>query len=58
MRLDCANRSFLAFMGISLLLGAYVLCGAVGGVLVPLLLARVSHGGLAGLLSDGASLLP
>jgi Zn-dependent protease with chaperone function len=56
MRLDRANRSFLAFMGLALLLGAYVLCGAVGGVLVPLLLARVSHDGLAGLLSDGASL--
>jgi Zn-dependent protease with chaperone function len=58
MRLDSANRSFLAFMGLALLLGAYVLCGAVGGVIVPLLLARVSHGGLAGLLRDGALLLP
>jgi Zn-dependent protease with chaperone function len=58
MRLDSANRSFLAFTGVALLLGAYVLCGAVGGVLVPLLLARVSNGGLAGLLGDGGSLLP
>jgi Zn-dependent protease with chaperone function len=58
MRLDSANRSFLAFMGVALMLGAYVLCGAVGGVLVPLLFARVSHSGLAGLLSDGALLLP
>jgi Zn-dependent protease with chaperone function len=57
MRLDSANRSFLALMGVAVLVGAYVLCGAVGGVLVPLLLARVSHGGLAGLLSDGV-LLP
>ena len=58
MRLDSANRSFLAFMGVALLLGAYVLCGAMGGVLVPLLLARVSHDGLAGLPDDGASWLP
>ncbi len=57
MRLDSANRSFLAFMGVALPLGAYVLCGAMGGVLVPLLLVRVSHGGLAGLLGDGASSL-
>jgi Zn-dependent protease with chaperone function len=56
MRLDSANRSFLVFMGLALLLGAYVLCGAVGGVLVPLVLTRVSREGLAGLLSDGASL--
>ena len=57
MRLDSANRSFLAFVVLSLLLGAYVLCGAVGAVLVPLLLARVSHGGLSGLLGNGASSL-
>jgi Zn-dependent protease with chaperone function len=54
-KLDSANRSFLAFMGVALLLGASVLCGAVGGVLVPLILARVSHAGPAGLL--GASSL-
>ena len=30
MRLDSANRSFLALMSVALLLGAYVLCGAVG----------------------------
>jgi Zn-dependent protease with chaperone function len=45
MRLDRANRDFLAFMGIALLFGAFVLCGALGGVLVPLILARVSQGG-------------
>ena len=55
MRLDRANRSFLAFMGIALLLAALVLCGALGGVLVPLILARVSRGELAGL--SGTSLL-
>jgi Zn-dependent protease with chaperone function len=57
MRLDQANRSFLAFVGITLLLGATVLCGVVSGVLVPLSLARVSHGGLARLWGDRASLL-
>ena len=45
MRLDSANRSFLAFVVLALLLGACVLCGAVGAVLAPLLLERVSHGG-------------
>jgi Zn-dependent protease with chaperone function len=53
---DSANRSFLAFMGVALLLGAYALCGIVGGVLIPLVQARISHGGLAGLLHDDASL--
>ncbi len=58
MRLDSANRSFLALMGLALLLGMYVLCGAVGSVLVPLLVARVSHDGLSGLWHSGDSLLP
>ncbi len=57
MRLDRANRSFLVFVGVALLFGATVLCGAIGGVLVPLSLARVSHGGLLGLWNDRASLL-
>jgi Zn-dependent protease with chaperone function len=47
MSLDSANRSFLAFMSIALLLGAYVLCGALGAVLVPRFLARASDPGLA-----------
>jgi Zn-dependent protease with chaperone function len=54
--MDSANRSFLTLMTLTLLLGMYVLCGAVGSVLVPLLLARVSQDGLAGLPSG--SLLP
>ncbi len=57
MRLDQANRSFLAFVSVALLFGATVLCGAIGGVLVPLSLARMSHGGLLGLWNDRASLL-
>ncbi len=58
MRLDSANRSFLALMSLALLLGMYVLCGAVGSVLVPLVLARISHEGIAGLLDSGGSMLP
>lgn len=58
MRLDSANRSFLALMSFALLLGMYVLCGAVGSVLVPLVMARVSHDGIAGLLDSGGSMLP
>jgi hypothetical protein len=49
MRLDSANRSFLALMSLALLLGMYVLCGAVGSVLVPLVAARISQDGAAGL---------
>jgi Zn-dependent protease with chaperone function len=56
--LDSANRSFLALMGVALLLGMYVLCGAVGSVLVPLVLVRVSHDGLGGLVAGGDSLFP
>jgi Zn-dependent protease with chaperone function len=58
MRLDSANRSFLALMSLALLLGMYVLCGAVGSVLVPLVMVRISHEGIAGLLDSGGSLLP
>jgi Zn-dependent protease with chaperone function len=57
MSLDSANRSFLAFMGIALLLGAYALCGALGAVLVPQLVARASDRGLAGVLDDDALLV-
>jgi Zn-dependent protease with chaperone function len=57
MRLDRANRSFLVFVGVALLFAATVLCGALGGVLVPLSLARISHGGLAGLWDERGSLL-
>ena len=58
MRLDSANRSFLALMVLALLLGMYVLCGAVGSVLVSLVLAQISHEGIAGLLDSGGSMLP
>jgi Zn-dependent protease with chaperone function len=57
MRLDRANRSFLAFMGVAVLFGATVLCGAIGGVLLPMSLARISDGGLLELWRDRGSLL-
>ncbi len=57
MSLDRANRSFLAFVAVALLFVATVLCGAIGGVLVPLSLARLSHGGLPELWRDRGSLL-
>jgi beta-lactamase regulating signal transducer with metallopeptidase domain len=41
--LDRANRSFLAFVGIALLAGAIVFCGAVGAVLLPLIFAPRSQ---------------
>lgn len=57
MRLDQANRSFLVFAGVALLFAVTVLCGALGEVLVPLSLARISHGGLAGLWGERGALL-
>jgi hypothetical protein len=56
-RLDSANRSFAALVIFSLLLGVYVLCGAIGCVLVPLLIARLSDHGLSGLVGHGQDLL-
>jgi beta-lactamase regulating signal transducer with metallopeptidase domain len=57
-RLDRANRSFLIVVAVSLSLGALLLCGALGGVLVPLALARAAQGRLFDLSHDGLSLLP
>ena len=58
MRLNSANRSFLALTGVALLGGMYVLWGAVGSVLAPLAFARISHRGLGGLAGSGDSLVP
>jgi beta-lactamase regulating signal transducer with metallopeptidase domain len=46
MRLDSANRTFLAFLLLSSLLGAYLICGVVAGVLVPILITHLSRDGL------------
>jgi Zn-dependent protease with chaperone function len=51
MRLDSANRSFLYLTGVALALGAVVICGALGGVLEPLLLRRLSREGAVGFLN-------
>jgi Zn-dependent protease with chaperone function len=53
--LDSANRSFLAGAALGVLFGAFVLCGALGAVLVPLVRSRVTHDGLAGLTHDGVA---
>jgi putative ABC transport system permease protein len=58
MGLDSANRNFTALVISSLLLGVYVLCGAVGCVLVPLIVSRVSDHGVSGLVEGGHNLLP
>jgi hypothetical protein len=58
MQLDSANRNFTALVISSLLLGMYVLCGAVGCVLVPLIVSRVSHHGVSGLVEGAHNLLP
>jgi Zn-dependent protease with chaperone function len=57
MRLDSANRSFAALVISSLLLGVYVLCGAVGCVLVPLIVSRVSHHGVGSLANGRHNLI-
>ena len=46
MRPDRATRGFLTLLAVALLVGALVLCGALGGVLIPLLLSRLSGEGL------------
>jgi len=55
MRPDRATRGFLVLLAVAVLVGAIVFCGALGGVLVPLLLSRLSGGGL-GALADTAVL--
>jgi len=56
--MDSANRSFVVLVGVSLLLGMYVLCGAIGSVLMPLVFARAAHGGIGAPLSSADPLLP
>lgn len=46
MRPDRATRGFLALLALGLSVGALVLCGALGGVLMPLLISRLSGGGI------------
>ncbi len=55
MKFDAPNRSFLAIVSVTLLLAAYVLCGAFGNVLAPPSAEPVSRRGLAA-LPDGGGL--
>jgi hypothetical protein len=49
MRPDRATRGFLTLLAVAVLVGALVVCGAFGGVLIPLLLSRFSGDGLGAL---------
>lgn len=53
MRVDSANRSFVALFGASLMAGMFILCGAVGCVLVGLVVAEVASDGLGSLSGGG-----
>jgi Zn-dependent protease with chaperone function len=55
MKLDTANRSFLALVATAVVPATYVLCGAFGSVLVPLAAGRMPRDGFAGLLDGGDS---
>lgn len=58
MSLDTANRSFAGLLAAALLAGVFIFCGAVGCVLVVLVVSRLSGHGLAGLHSGGHNLWP
>lgn len=58
MKLDTANRSFAGLLGASLLGGMFIFCGAVGCVLVVLVVSRLAQDGLAALSTDGRTLWP
>jgi beta-lactamase regulating signal transducer with metallopeptidase domain len=49
MRLDSANRNFLALVGIALMTGAFAICGAGWNVLLPLLWGHLEHEGIGAL---------
>lgn len=56
MRIDRATRNFLTLVAVAMLVGAIVFCGVLGGVLMPLLLYRLSSDGLGALANT--SVLP
>jgi hypothetical protein len=57
-RLDTANRSFAGLLGVSLVAGLFVFCGAVGCVLVALVFSRLAQDGTGALSDDGDPLWP
>lgn len=58
MRLDTADRSFAGLLGASLLAGMLAFCGAIGCVLLGLVVARLADGGGAALASDEVAFWP
>jgi beta-lactamase regulating signal transducer with metallopeptidase domain len=55
-KLDGANRAFLAVLGVSWLLAGYAVCGTAAGVLVPIVVAHIAREGWGALGS--VSLVP
>jgi hypothetical protein len=58
MMLDTANRSFAGIAAVSLLAGMLALCGAVGCVLVALLVARLAGDGLSAFADEPDAVWP
>ena len=58
MRVDSANRSFGTLLGAGLVVGMFVVCGAVGCVLVAVVASRLGQDGLDAVASDGSTLWP
>jgi Zn-dependent protease with chaperone function len=58
MRLDTANRSFAGLLAAGLLAGMFIFCGAVGCVLVVLVVSRIAADGFGGLSNEGGDLWP
>jgi Zn-dependent protease with chaperone function len=56
--LDTANRNFTTLLGVSLLAGMFIFCGAVACVLVALVAVRFGQDGFGALTSGGESLWP
>lgn len=56
MRLDTANKSFLALAILGLLLGMYALCGVLAGGLVTLVLSQISERSFVGFVSNARAL--
>ena len=58
MRLDTANRSFAGLAAVSALAGMLALCGAVGCVLIALLVSRLADDGLSVFFDEPGAVWP
>jgi Zn-dependent protease with chaperone function len=58
MKLDTANRSFAGMAAVSLLAGMLALCGAVGCVLLALLVSRLADDGVSALADEPVAVWP